>query len=212
MARPAKRLGNWHTICTRMNCWTKAGVLNRVFSELHKSQIVRIKIEAVALDSTSIKVHPDGTGAPRKNGPQSIGKSLGGWNTKIHMVAAESRTATMFGLCPSNVHDVPAGRARPEHMGPVTQPIHLLMDRAYESNETRQLALDLRIAPVVPPKSKRIEPWEYNRALYKRRNEVEKLFRRLKGYLRIFSRFEKLEVMFLGLLSFVLFADGLQPC
>ena len=61
-----KRFGNWHTIYTRMNRWTKTGVINRMFAELQKEQIVRIKIEAVSLDSTSIKVHPDGTGALKK--------------------------------------------------------------------------------------------------------------------------------------------------
>ena len=71
------------------------------------------------------------------------------------------------------------------------KPLHLIMDRAYEGLDTRQLALDLGFVPVVPPKSNRIEPWEYDRAMYKRRNEVERLFRRLKGFRRIFSRFEK---------------------
>jgi transposase len=61
-----KRFGNWHTIYTRMNRWTKSGVLDRMFEELQKAQVVRIKIEAVSLDSTSIKVHPDGTGALKK--------------------------------------------------------------------------------------------------------------------------------------------------
>lgn len=61
-----KRFGNWHTIYTRMNRWSKAGVLDRVFEELQRAQLVRIKIEAVSLDSTSIKVHPDGTGALKK--------------------------------------------------------------------------------------------------------------------------------------------------
>ena len=61
-----KRFGNWHTIYTRMNRWTKAGVLDRMFEELQRAQVVRIKIEAVSLDSTSIKVHPDGTGALKK--------------------------------------------------------------------------------------------------------------------------------------------------
>ena len=72
------------------------------------------------------------------------------------------------------------------------------MDRAYEGNETRQLALDLGFIPVVPPMKTRIEPWEYDREMYKRRNEVERLFRRLKGYRRIFSRFEKLDALFIG--------------
>ena len=61
-----KRFGNWHTIYTRMNRWSKLGVLDRVFAQLQHAQIVRIKIESVALDSTVVKVHPDGTGALKK--------------------------------------------------------------------------------------------------------------------------------------------------
>src|SRR5713226_3391633 len=61
-----KKFGNWHTIYTRMNRWSKSGVLDRVFEQLQREQIVRIKIEAVALDSTIVKVHPDGTGALKK--------------------------------------------------------------------------------------------------------------------------------------------------
>jgi transposase len=95
-------------------------------------------------------------------------------------------------------------------LGKPNRPLHLLMDRAYEGNETRQLALDLGYTPVVPPLSTRIEPWEYDREMYKRRNEVERLFRRLKGYRRIFSRFEKLDVMLLAFICFALIADGLR--
>ena len=61
-----KRFGNWHTIYTRMNRWSKSGVLDRVFGQLQQARIVRIKIEAVSLDSTMVKVHPDGTGALKK--------------------------------------------------------------------------------------------------------------------------------------------------
>ena len=60
------RFGNWHSIYTRMNRWAKNGVLDRVFEKLQTEQIVRIKIEAFSLDSTSIEVHPDGTGALKK--------------------------------------------------------------------------------------------------------------------------------------------------
>ena len=88
--------------------------------------------------------------------------------------------------------------------------IPLLMDKAYEDNETRQLVLDLGMIPVVPPKSNRIQPWEYNRALYKKRNEIERLFRRLKGFRRIFSRFEKLDVVFLAFLNFALIVEALR--
>ena len=60
------RFGNWHTIYTRMNRWAKNGVLDRVFAELQRSQILRIKLDVMSLDSTHIKVHPDGTGALKK--------------------------------------------------------------------------------------------------------------------------------------------------
>jgi transposase len=63
-----RRFGNWHTIYTRMNRWSKAGVLDRVFERLQREQIIRIRIEAVSLDSTIVKVHPDGTGALKKTG------------------------------------------------------------------------------------------------------------------------------------------------
>jgi len=63
-----KTFGNWHTIYTRMNRWAKAGVLDRVFTALQEKQIIQIKIEALSIDSTIVKVHPDGTGALKKKG------------------------------------------------------------------------------------------------------------------------------------------------
>ena len=176
-----KRFGRWHTIYTRMNRWAKNGVLDRVFEKLQLEQIVRIRIEAFSLDSTSVKVHPDGTGALKKNGPQAIGKSRGGWNSKIHMVAADARTAIVFALSPGHEHDAPHGRALLAELGPMPEGLPLLMDRAYEGNETRQLVLDLGMFPVVPPKSNRLQPWEYDRALYKKHNEIERLFVGLKA-------------------------------
>ena len=86
----------------------------------------------------------------------------------------------------------------------------LLMDRAYEGDETRQLVLELGMVPVVPPKSNRVDPWRFDRALYKKRNEIERLFRRMKGYRRIFSRFEKLDAVFLGFLAFAFIVEALR--
>ena len=55
--------GNWHTIYVRMNRWSKNGVLSRVFAALQTEGIIQINVEVVCLDSTSVKVHPDGTSA-----------------------------------------------------------------------------------------------------------------------------------------------------
>ena len=128
------------------------------------------------------------------------------------MVAADARTAITFALSPGQTHDAPEGRKLISAMGKPNWPMRLLMDRAYEGEETRQLALDLGFIPVVPPKSNRVEPWEYDRVMYRRRNEIERLFRRLKGFRRIFSRFEKLDVMFMGFIHFALIIEGLRLC
>jgi transposase len=61
-----ERFGNWHTIYTRLRRWAAAGVLERVFQALQEHRLIRIRVECVGLDSTSVKVHPDGTGALKK--------------------------------------------------------------------------------------------------------------------------------------------------
>lgn len=72
------RFGNWHTIYTRMNRWSKAGVLQRVFERLQVEQIIEIKVEAVSLDSTIVKVHPDGTGALKKTAHKPLASRAAG--------------------------------------------------------------------------------------------------------------------------------------
>jgi len=128
------------------------------------------------------------------------------------MVAADARTAITFALSPGEAHDGVEGRKLLKTLPPQSQTLHVIMDRAYEGNETRQLVLDLGFIPVVPPKSNRVEPWQYDREMYKRRNEVERLFRRLKGFRRIFSRFEKLDVMFIAFIHFALIIEALRLC
>ena len=126
------------------------------------------------------------------------------------MVAADARTAINFSLSAGNDHDAPQGRLLLEDLGPMPEGLPLLMDRAYEGDQTRQLVLDLGMIPVVPPKANRLMPWSYNRELYKKRNEIERLFRRLKGFRRIFSRFEKLDVVFLAFLHLALIVEALK--
>ena len=63
---------------------------------------------------------------------------------------------------------------------------------------------------MVPPNPNRLNPWEYDRVMYRRRNEVERLFRRLKGFRRVFSRFDKLDVMFTAFVLFALIVEALR--
>ena len=84
------------------------------------------------------------------------------------------------------------------------------MDRVYEGEETRASAVELGYIPVVPPKSNRKNPWSYDTRLYKQRNQVERLFRRIKRYRRIFTRYDKLDVIFFAFIYLALIIDALM--
>ena len=92
------------------------------------------------------------------------------WNTKPHIVAESDRDGVVFALSAGNRGDAPEGRALLQQLGPVDDSVYLLMDRAYEGDETRALAVELGYIPVVPPKSNRKNPWDYDKQLYKQRN------------------------------------------
>ncbi len=126
------------------------------------------------------------------------------------MVAADARTAITFSLSPGQRHDGPEGRQLLRTLKPVESTVAMIMDRAYGGNETLQLVLQLGFTPVVPPTQTRVSPWEYDRVMYRRRNEIERLFRRLKGFRRIFSRFDKLDVMFTAFIHFALIVEALR--
>jgi len=65
------RFGRWHTIYMRVNRWAKNGLLDRVFASMQEQDLIRVKVEVVSLDSTIVKVHPDGSGALKKTGSKA---------------------------------------------------------------------------------------------------------------------------------------------
>ena len=86
----------------------------------------------------------------------------------------------------------------------------MLMDRAYEGDETRALAIVNGHDPIVPPKKNRKKPWEYDKEKYKRRNVVERLFRRLKEFRKVYTRYDKTDIMFLAFIQFAFVAIWLN--
>lgn len=101
-----------------------------------------------------------------------------------------------FKLSAGQVGDGPQGRELIQGMKSPKRGCALAMDRAYEGDETRQLARKNGFTPITPAHPHRLKPWRLNKTLYKRRNEVERLFRRLKGFRRIATRYDKLDVTF----------------
>ena len=120
------------------------------------------------------------------------------------MISANERTAAEFSLSAGQKHDAPQGRLLMEVMGKQKHVVPLVMDKAYEDDYTRYIAQTLNFKLIVPPKSNRINPWDYNKELYKSRNEIERLFRLIQGARRVFVRFDKLDVMYMGFIMLAL--------
>jgi transposase len=101
-----------------------------------------------------------------------------------------------FSLPGGGEHDAPAGRLLLETIGKLAASVYLLMDKAYAGWKARRAAWPLRFNPVVPPKSNAVGKWAHDEELYKRRNEIERVFRRLKAFRAVFTRYDKLDSMF----------------
>ena len=131
------------------------------FIYLQKIGLISIKSRIFCLDSTCVKVHSDAAGALKKSGKQAIGKTKGGFNTKICMLSSSEITPVIFSLSEGQIGDAPEGRKLLKTLGKTKNKKFLLMYKAYEGDETRSLAESLNFIPVVPPKSNRKALWKY---------------------------------------------------
>jgi len=129
-----------------------------------------------------------------KKGPQSIGKSRGGLTTKIHSIVADETLPIVRQLSSGSASDDPEGQKLMEKTPKkIRQGKPLMMDKAYEGDSCRAKAKNCGMIPVVPPKSNRKQSWEYDKELYKGRNVVERYFRNIKEFRRVFTRYDKLD-------------------
>ena len=114
----------------------------------------------------------------------------------------------IFHLSAGQKHDAPQGRKLIESI--YSDDNHyLLMDRAYEDDMTRTLAVQQGFIPVVPPKKNRKEPWDYDKEIYKRRNEIERYFLRIKRFRKVFTRYDKLDVIYSSVISLAMIFDAI---
>ena len=125
------------------------------------------------------------------------------------MVTATDRFALTFSLSGGEKNDSPEGMKLLNFTPSFENNEFLLMERAYQGDNMRFLVKTLGYEPIVPPKSNRLHKWEYDRELYKRRNEVERFFRRIKRFRRIFTRYDKLDILYSTFVLFVMIIDSL---
>lgn len=86
------------------------------------------------------------------------------------------------------------------------------MDKGYADFKTRNAVRECGCIPVVPPKCNMKKPWRYNKKLYRKRNEIERLFHHLKNFRRVATRYDKLDVVFSGFVALGLIMLLLRLC
>jgi transposase len=199
-----KCFGKWDAVYQRFRRWQRAGYWQALFQDAPQALA---KIELLLFDSTVVRAHPHAAGARKKNGgqaAQALGRSRGGFGTKIHLAAADERTAVAVELTPGQQGDATVFedllQAVPQGV-PVT---FAAADTAYDSDANRGKLLDRDIAPVIPSHPNRTDPIPHDQEVYKQRNRVERLINKRKQFRRVATRYEKLAVTFLAFVQLTL--------
>ncbi len=157
------------------------------------------------VDATIVCAHQHAAGALKNGGhaAQALGRSRGGLSTKIHAGCRDERTGVAVVLTAGHCHESPVFATVFAQVPPEPPLTHAIMDKGYDSNRIREQLLAQDIVPVIPSKSNRSEPRDYDKDLYKLREKVERFFNKLKQFRRIATRYEKLSQTFLAFIHLV---------
>lgn len=128
-------------------------------------------------------------------GPQALGRSRGGFSTKIHATCDSHGNPLRFILTPGQASDHTQAHALLDEFQAEDA---VLADKGYDSDALVQTIAETGAQCVIPPTKNRKEQREYDTHLYKERNQVERLFNKLKNFRRVATRYDKLDVAFLS--------------
>jgi len=186
--------GDWSAIYRRFNLWSKKGVLMRLF----KSLSYEPDLEWEFIDGSIVKAHQHSTGA-RTEDDEGIGKSVAGNTTKIHMAVDSYGLPIEFYITGGEVHD---SKAAPTLIDMLPNADYIIADRGYDSEALREQIRGKNAIPVIPrKKNSKVGNDDIDWCLYKYRHLVENVFSRLKQYLGIATRYDKLKRNYEGTLA-----------
>jgi transposase len=125
---------------------------------------------------------------------QALGRSRGGFGTKLHAVVDALDLPVRFALGPGQQNDMAPACELMQGL----HPGQVLADRAYDADSLHDVILEQGGEPVIPPRRHRKYQHRYDRIAYKQRWGIEGFFARLKQWRRIATRYDKIAANFLG--------------
>lgn len=210
-----ERFGPWSTAWSRFRRWTAAGVWARVLTALQRDADRRGQLDWTThfVDGTVVRAHQHAAGAVGGQGNEALGRSRGGFSTKVHLRAEGGGRPMAFVVSGGERHEsryvealLDAGPVRRAGRGrPRIRPRQVVGDKGYSYSTVRRALARRGIAAVIPyrsdqrPHDRRHRP--FDRAAYRERNRVERLINRLKQCRRVATRYEKHAAHYFAMLT-----------
>ena len=205
------RYGSWHTVSSRFYRWQRAGVWQRILEALQCAADRRMRLEWSVhfVDSTIVRAHQHAAGARGGQADQALGRSRGGFSTKLHVRADRRGKPLVLLLTAGERHDqtmfrslLEQGRVRRDGRGRPRQcPRRIVGDKGYSSRRIRQWLRRHGIRSTIPRKRNERRGGPFDRSGYRERNLVERLINRLKRFRRVATRYEKRAANYLAMVT-----------
>lgn len=187
--------GKWRSIHKRYESWCSKGIWNQIL-EVFSSDYDG---ESVMIDATIMRAHPCAAGYEKgQHDREALGRSKGGFTTKVHAVVDALGQALKFSLTPGHRHDI----TQASYLIEGFENSNIIADKGYDSKAFIEQIERQHCTPVIPSRSNRRDPRQYDKHLYKERHLVECFFNKIKHFRRVFSRFDKKASSFMGFLAY----------
>jgi transposase len=190
--------GHWNSVYRRFRRWGRHRIWEKMFDFFCQDE----DLKKLMGDSTVVRAHACAAGAPAPGQvfpvPQQLGRSKGGFSTKIHLLINSHEKPQRVILTPGQAGDAPQIPHLLDHLSPDFG----IFDKAYDTNNVLDYFESHDMTPVIPPKVNRVVQREYDKELYTERNLIERFIGKIKQFRRVFSRFDKYARTYLHFIHF----------